>query len=1029
MNDIIDINVYENTEEVTINVTPEVVQVNVNRVNGGVEYADQTETNAGVISDKSIAPNTLSGWWVYVKTLAQTFSQKITFSLGALFSPQVAPTHERGRIYFDDVNDCISFMDSISGTSVQVGYETLMRARNNTGATIPNGTLVYISGAIGQNPTIALAQANTEPTSEIIGVATHNIANNTVGKVCVFGLVNDINTSAFNDGDFLYLSSSVAGGLTTTPPTSPNYVVSVGVVEHAHVTQGKILVKPQRALSNNNTLGTSQKVSVTENVVKTNLNTKLDKSTTPSSVYATDASGNQEMISKDSLKYVLEFANFDAFPATGETGKIYIALDTNFTYRWSGSAYVQIGGIQGVFLGSITPTDSPTGSGEAFWIATKNGTYTNFGGLVVDLNSFAFISRDASGNFSISQTEIDLIEYLKKDDIIEVTNLYNQSTDIPNFYIQTTNGNLIPIANANYVVSQIYPVTAGQRVYFTNWIRTVSFAVRFVNSSNTPLKPLKSDGTQLAVYSDAFSDYLIAPAGAVGLQFTIKFNTTTAQTNLIVNNNGNLTETIKTDLIPKNLANPLKITFNGDIIQVESKTNNNNTAEISLLRRNTATILTNSNINITDTKINGVSIKPSSDDIAPANLIGGDYIGGNHGWSKARNIFKSSHGKTFADIGSIYVDTIGKQFVIVRIIDNDNIVIIERQIPANGYDLFYDYPTGTLTYVSNGVNTTSISGYTSTNISSLYSFCNLKSLKFYADDLEITTGQSYCKDFKIIENYDMLDINDFVLKITTQRPVGGYTSNPDFRSLTVLPLFNHSIVYQFSKGGKCVVHHSFTALKKLPLNFHGFIQSSPMTGTGKIYIPKSLPITVGAVNWKFSENPTFNAPTAYVNITNGFWENPLSPPDRILNTVGNYGFHCGYITDIGDSINRKDLVNDSMFISTSRKIYPKAVSIPKVMEIGDTYSVSAFRNVVDITSPGIKSNFDYCKVGNNWYIFLDYHATGIDEVTILPEWSGREIEILESKNTTLLTKILTDKIRISSSSSVTNYGYIVVKIK
>ena len=41
---------------------------------------------------------------------------------------------------------------------------------------------------------------------------------------------------------------------------------------------------------------------------------------------------------------VLEFTDFDAFPTTGETGKIYIALDTNKTYRWSGSAYVQIGG-------------------------------------------------------------------------------------------------------------------------------------------------------------------------------------------------------------------------------------------------------------------------------------------------------------------------------------------------------------------------------------------------------------------------------------------------------------------------------------------------------------------------------------------------------------------------------------------------------------------------------------------------------------------------------------------------------------
>ena len=37
---------------------------------------------------------------------------------------------------------------------------------------------------------------------------------------------------------------------------------------------------------------------------------------------------------------VLEFANFASFPATGESGKIYIAIDTNLTYRWGGSSYV-----------------------------------------------------------------------------------------------------------------------------------------------------------------------------------------------------------------------------------------------------------------------------------------------------------------------------------------------------------------------------------------------------------------------------------------------------------------------------------------------------------------------------------------------------------------------------------------------------------------------------------------------------------------------------------------------------------------
>lgn len=39
---------------------------------------------------------------------------------------------------------------------------------------------------------------------------------------------------------------------------------------------------------------------------------------------------------------VVEFASRDGFPGTGEDGKIYIAEDTNLTYRWSGTQYVEI---------------------------------------------------------------------------------------------------------------------------------------------------------------------------------------------------------------------------------------------------------------------------------------------------------------------------------------------------------------------------------------------------------------------------------------------------------------------------------------------------------------------------------------------------------------------------------------------------------------------------------------------------------------------------------------------------------------
>ena len=39
---------------------------------------------------------------------------------------------------------------------------------------------------------------------------------------------------------------------------------------------------------------------------------------------------------------VLEYENKVAFPTTGESGKIYVAKDTNLTYRWGGSAYIEI---------------------------------------------------------------------------------------------------------------------------------------------------------------------------------------------------------------------------------------------------------------------------------------------------------------------------------------------------------------------------------------------------------------------------------------------------------------------------------------------------------------------------------------------------------------------------------------------------------------------------------------------------------------------------------------------------------------
>ena len=65
---------------------------------------------------------------------------------------------------------------------------------------------------------------------------------------------------------------------------------------------------------------------------------------------------------------VLEYANLAGFPASGETGKIYVALDTNKTYRWSGSAYIYItsGAVDSVAgrTGVVTLTSADVGLGN-----------------------------------------------------------------------------------------------------------------------------------------------------------------------------------------------------------------------------------------------------------------------------------------------------------------------------------------------------------------------------------------------------------------------------------------------------------------------------------------------------------------------------------------------------------------------------------------------------------------------------------------------------------------------------------------
>lgn len=71
---------------------------------------------------------------------------------------------------------------------------------------------------------------------------------------------------------------------------------------------------------------------------------------------------------------VLEFDKKANFPATGEAGKIYVALDSNLTYRWSGTAYVEISKSLGVGITAGTAFDGKRGADLESKVNTMNTT-------------------------------------------------------------------------------------------------------------------------------------------------------------------------------------------------------------------------------------------------------------------------------------------------------------------------------------------------------------------------------------------------------------------------------------------------------------------------------------------------------------------------------------------------------------------------------------------------------------------------------------------------------------------------------
>lgn len=152
------------------------------------------------------------------------------------------PAWLEGRIFYDDDAKSLSVYNDQSEVTHNLGRELFTRATNKTGSTILNGKLVYISGAQGSRPTIALAKADDPSTCGVIAMTTQDIDDNMPGDITTFGDVHDVDTDGSLAGADLYLSASVAGDYTDTPPTAPNFIINIGTVMFENPSSGIISI-------------------------------------------------------------------------------------------------------------------------------------------------------------------------------------------------------------------------------------------------------------------------------------------------------------------------------------------------------------------------------------------------------------------------------------------------------------------------------------------------------------------------------------------------------------------------------------------------------------------------------------------------------------------------------------------------------------------------------------------------------------------------------------------------------------------
>lgn len=151
-----------------------------------------------------------------------------------------------------------------------------------------------------------------------------------------------------------------------------------------------------------------------DTTITNNLNAFISTKGQPGGLAELDSTGKVPAAQLPSyVDDVLEYSTKAQFPQTGETGKIYVAKDTNLTYRWTGTQYLEIS--QSLALGETPSTAYPGDKGKANRDAlnsmpTKLTSYltpTTSTGELVKIN-YKYAAKDGLNYGPLQDDNIDI---------------------------------------------------------------------------------------------------------------------------------------------------------------------------------------------------------------------------------------------------------------------------------------------------------------------------------------------------------------------------------------------------------------------------------------------------------------------------------------------------------------------------------------------------------------------------------------------------------------------------------------------